>query len=34
MKELEEKGATFTVPVKKSPVCHFACVQDPDGNTV
>ncbi len=32
--ELESKGVTVTVPVNESPVCHFACVLDPDGNTV
>ncbi|HJP31432.1 MAG TPA: VOC family protein [Candidatus Latescibacteria bacterium] len=32
IKELEGKGVT--VPVNESPVCHFACVLDPDGNTV
>ena len=33
-KELEAKGVTVTVPAGESPVCHFACIQDPDGNTI
>lgn len=32
--ELQSKGVTVTVPINESPVCHFACVLDPDGNTV
>lgn len=28
--ELEAKG----VPFNESPVCHFACVLDPDDNTL
>jgi predicted enzyme related to lactoylglutathione lyase len=34
VKELESKGGPFTVPENESLVCHFACIQDPDGNTV
>lgn len=34
MDELKAKGVTVTVPAGESPVCHFACVSDPDGNTV
>ncbi|MBT4098051.1 MAG: glyoxalase/bleomycin resistance/dioxygenase family protein [Gemmatimonadetes bacterium] len=34
MKELEAKGVTVTVPSNESPVCHFACISDPDGNTI
>ena len=34
VKELESKGVSFTIPQNESPVCHFACIQDPDGNTV
>ena len=32
--ELEAKGVKVTMPLNESPVCHFACVSDPDGNTV
>ena len=34
IKELEAKGVKVTVPFNESPVCHFACITDPDGNTV
>ena len=34
MKELEAKGVPVVAPLNESPVCHFACVSDPDGNTV
>ncbi len=32
--DLEAKGVTVTIPPNDSPVCRFACVADPDGNTV
>ena len=32
--ELEGKGVKVTIPTNETPVCHFACVSDPDGNTV
>jgi len=34
IEELEGKGITVTVPTYESPVCHLACILDPDGNTV
>ncbi len=34
IEELESQGITVTVPTNESPVCHFACILDPDGNTV
>ena len=34
MAELQAKGVTVTVPTQESPVCHFAMIQDPDGNAV
>jgi predicted enzyme related to lactoylglutathione lyase len=34
MKELEDKGVPVVAPLGESPVCHFACISDPDGNTV
>lgn len=34
IEELESKGVKVTLPVNESPVCHFACILDPDGNTV
>ncbi len=34
VEELTAKGVTVTVPTQESPVCHFAWIQDPDGNTV
>lgn len=34
MKELEEKGVPVVFPTQESPVCHVACVSDPDGNQV
>ena len=34
LEELEGKGITVTVPTYESPVCHLACILDPDGNTV
>ena len=34
IEELQAKGVPVTVPANETPVCHFACVQDPDGNTV
>ena len=32
--ELETKGVTVTIPAQETPVCHFACISDPDGNSV
>lgn len=32
--ELQGKGVKVVFPAQESPVCHFACVEDPDGNTV
>ena len=34
IRELEEKGVKVTIPANETPVCHFACISDPDGNTV
>jgi len=34
IKELEGKGVPVVVPLNETPVCHFASVSDPDGNTV
>ena len=34
IEELEGKGVTVTIPTQETPVCHFACVSDPDGNSV
>ena len=34
IEELEGKGITVTVPTYENPVCHLACILDPDGNTV
>ena len=34
MAELQGKGVPVVFPVQESPVCHFACVSDPDGNQV
>ena len=34
IEELESKGIKVTLPVNESPECHFACILDPDGNTV
>ena len=34
MKELEGKGVPVVAPLNETPVCHFASVSDPDGNTV
>ena len=30
---MEAKGVKVTIPTNE-PVCHFACVSDPDGNTI
>ena len=32
--ELQGKGVTVTIPAQETPVCHFACIADPDGNNV
>lgn len=32
--ELKEKGVTVTIPTQETPVCHFACITDPDGNNI
>tara|TARA_Y100000588_G_scaffold296198_1_gene316599 strand:+ start:88 stop:261 length:174 start_codon:yes stop_codon:yes gene_type:complete len=32
--ELEGKGIAVTIPTQETPVCHFACITDPDGNSV
>ena len=32
--QLEAKGVTVTIPTNETPVCHFACIKDPDGNTI
>lgn len=34
VKQLEAKGVTVTIPTNETPVCHFACISDPDGNTI
>ena len=34
MRELQAKGVTVTIPANETPVCHFACISDPDGNTI
>ena len=34
IKELEAKGVPVVAPLNESPVCHFACISNPDGNTV
>ncbi len=34
MKELAAKGITPTMPMQESPVCHFASIEDPDGNSI
>ena len=31
---LQEKGVQVTLPTQETPVCHFACITDPDGNSV
>lgn len=32
--ELQQKGVSATIPFQNTSVCHFACIADPDGNTV
>ena len=34
MAELQEKGVTVTFPAQETPVCHVACIADPDGNNI
>ena len=34
VEQLEAKGVTVTIPTNETPVCHFACISDPDGNTI
>ena len=34
MEELQAKGVTVVFPVQESPICHLACIEDPDGNHV
>ena len=34
IEELEAKGVPVVAPLNESPVCHFACISDPDGNTI
>ncbi|MBT3345623.1 MAG: hypothetical protein HN712_18555 [Gemmatimonadetes bacterium] len=34
VKALEARGITVTMQIQESPVCHFACIQDPDGNSI
>ena len=32
--ELSAKGIETTAPLAESPVCHFATIEDPDGNPI
>ena len=34
LEQLQAKGVKVTVPMNESPVCHFACIADPDVNTI
>ena len=34
IEELKAKGVNVMIPTNETPVCHFACVTDPDGNVV
>ena len=34
VEQLQAKGVTVTVPPNETPVCRFACISDPDGNSV
>ena len=34
VRELEGKGVSVVIPAQETPVCHFACITDPDGNSV
>lgn len=34
LEELQSKGVPVVFPVSESPVCHVACVADPDGNQI
>jgi len=34
MRELAAKGVSVTIPANETPVCHFGCITDPDGNTI
>ena len=34
VEQLEAKGVQVTMPTNETPVCHFACISDPDGNTI
>lgn len=34
IKELQEKGVAITIPPQDTPVCHFACISDLDGNNI
>ncbi len=34
MQELEGQGVTVVFPIQESPICHLACIEDPDGNSV
>jgi len=31
---LAAKGVYVTIPANETPVCHFGCITDPDGNTI
>ena len=34
MRELAAKGVSVTIPAIETPVCHFGCITDPNGNTI
>lgn len=34
MDELQGKEVTVVFPIQESPICHLACIEDPDGNHV
>lgn len=34
MEELGGQGVTVVFPAQESPICHLACIEDPDGNHV
>ena len=34
MEELQGKEVTVVFPIQESPICHLACIEDPDGNHV
>lgn len=34
MEELGGQGVTVVFPIQESPICHLACIENPDGNHV